>query len=83
MDIEITCTCGRLLTVERYHYSSYGIGEFSAVVSPCNACARLTPVPADSGALAAANVTPTAEGDSLPAAAAEHHRWALGHKTNL
>jgi hypothetical protein len=39
---------------------------------------RLTPVPADSGALAAANVTPPAEGDSLPAAAAEHHRWAAG-----
>ena len=34
----------------------------------------LTPVPADSGSRAAANVTPTAEGDSLPAAAAEHHR---------
>jgi hypothetical protein len=36
--------------------------------------ARLTSVPADGGALAAANVTPTDEQESLPAAAAEHSR---------
>ena len=34
----------------------------------------LTSVPADSGALAVANVTPSAEGDSLPAAAADDYR---------
>ncbi len=69
MDIEITCTCGRLLTVERYHYSSYGIGEFSAVVSPCDACARLTSVPADR---AGGPVVDNASAAARPAA--EHHR---------
>ena len=35
---------------------------------------RLTPLPPDGPALADVNGTPTAKGDSLPAAAAEHHR---------
>ena len=59
-----------------YMYREAGMAYHDELRDPFSALIerRLTSVPADSGALAAANVTPTADEVSLPAAAAEHHR---------